>query len=224
MVVERRWRIGLRTLALGYLALLLLLPVAVIFYRTFEHGIGAVWDSVTTPAAVHAFWLTVEVTVIAVPLNTVFGILAALALVRGGFRGKALLRRADRPAVRRLAGRDRPVADPGLRHARAGSATSSPTPGSRSSSRCPGSCWRRSSSRCRSSCARSRRCCARSATSRSRPPRRSAPRLADVLAGHAAVDPLGHRLRRRAVGRALHRRVRRRQRRLAARSPARPRR
>ena len=90
MVVERRWRIGLRTVALAYLALLLLLPVGLIFYRTFEHGIGAVWDSVTTPAAIHAFSLTLEVTLIAVPLNTVFGILAALALARGEFRGKAL--------------------------------------------------------------------------------------------------------------------------------------
>jgi sulfate/thiosulfate transport system permease protein len=91
VVVERRWRIGLRTLALGYLALLLLLPVAVIFYRTFEHGIGAVWDSITTPAAIHAFWLTIEIALIAVPLNTIFGVIAALALARGRFRGKAVL-------------------------------------------------------------------------------------------------------------------------------------
>ena len=38
-------RIGLRTLALGYLAVLLLVPVGVVFYRTFEHGVGSVWDS-----------------------------------------------------------------------------------------------------------------------------------------------------------------------------------
>ena len=43
--------------------------------------------------------------------------------------------------------------------------------------------------------------------------------LADVLAHHAAVDPLGRRLRRRALDRARDRRVRRGQRRLAARSP-----
>jgi sulfate transport system permease protein len=65
--------------------------VALIFYRTFEHGIGAVWDSVTTPAAIHAFWLTIEVTAIAVPLNTAFGIVTALVLARGSFRGKWLL-------------------------------------------------------------------------------------------------------------------------------------
>jgi sulfate transport system permease protein len=84
-------RIGLRVVALGYLAALLLFPVALIFYRTFEHGLGAVFDSVTTPAAISAFWLTIEVALIAVPLNTAFGVVTALALARGRFRGKALL-------------------------------------------------------------------------------------------------------------------------------------
>jgi sulfate/thiosulfate transport system permease protein len=91
MVVDRRARIGLRLLALAYLAGLLLVPVGVVFYRTFEHGLGFVWDSVTTPAAIHAFWLTVEIALIAVPLNTVLGVVTALALVRGRFRGKAVL-------------------------------------------------------------------------------------------------------------------------------------
>jgi sulfate transport system permease protein len=83
-------RIGLRVVALAYLAALLFVPVGLIFYRTFEHGVGAVWDSITTPAAISAFWLTIEVTLIAVPLNTAFGVLAALALARDRFRGKAL--------------------------------------------------------------------------------------------------------------------------------------
>jgi sulfate transport system permease protein len=83
-------RIGLRIVALAYLAALLFVPVGLVFYRTFEHGLGAVWDSVTTPAAISAFWLTIEVTLIAVPLNAAFGVLAALALARGRFPGKAL--------------------------------------------------------------------------------------------------------------------------------------
>jgi len=91
MAVERRWRIGLRTAALAYLTVLLLVPVGTVFYRTFEHGVGAVWDSITTPAAISAFWLTIELAAIAVPLNAIFGVCAALALVRGRFRGKALL-------------------------------------------------------------------------------------------------------------------------------------
>jgi sulfate/thiosulfate transport system permease protein len=91
MIVERRWRIGLRVVALSWFLLLLLAPVGLVFYRTFEHGVGAVIDSITTPAAVSAFWLTIEVTAIAVPLNAIVGVLMALALARGRFRGKALL-------------------------------------------------------------------------------------------------------------------------------------
>jgi sulfate transport system permease protein len=87
---SRRSRLTLRIVALGYLAVLLVVPVAVVFYRTFEDGLGAVWDSVTTPAAISAFWLTIEVALIAVPLNAIFGVLAAIALVRGRFRGKRL--------------------------------------------------------------------------------------------------------------------------------------
>jgi sulfate/thiosulfate transport system permease protein len=91
MSVSRRTRIGLRVAALGYLSVLLLVPVGLVFYRTLEPGLGAVVDSVTTPAAISAFWLTLEIAAIAVPLNTIFGVLTALVLVRGRFRGKALL-------------------------------------------------------------------------------------------------------------------------------------
>jgi sulfate transport system permease protein len=85
-----RGRLGLRSVALGYLGLLLVLPVGFVFYKTFEHGLDAAWKSVTTPEAQHAFWLTVELVAIAVPLNTLFGVLAAVAIVRHRFRGRAL--------------------------------------------------------------------------------------------------------------------------------------
>jgi sulfate transport system permease protein len=91
MSVDRRVRLSLRTLVLGYLAVLLLVPVGLVFYRTFEHGLTPVWQAITTPAAVHAFWLTLEIALIAVPLNTIFGVITALALVRGRFRGKAVV-------------------------------------------------------------------------------------------------------------------------------------
>jgi sulfate transport system permease protein len=87
---SRASRLALRVVALGYLAVLLVVPVGLVFYRTFENGLGAVYDSITTPAAISAFVLTLEVAVIAVPLNAIFGVLAALALVRGRFRGKRL--------------------------------------------------------------------------------------------------------------------------------------
>jgi sulfate transport system permease protein len=83
--------LGVRSIALGYLALLLLAPLAMIFYRTFEHGVGPVWNAVTQPNAQHAFWLSLEVVAIAVPLNTVFGVGMALLLERGRFRGKGVL-------------------------------------------------------------------------------------------------------------------------------------
>jgi sulfate transport system permease protein len=86
-----RARIGLRVVALLYLAVLLLIPVGVVLYRTFEHGVAGVWASITTPAAIHAFWLTIEVTAIVVPLVTVFGVVLAHVLVRKRFRGKALV-------------------------------------------------------------------------------------------------------------------------------------
>ena len=84
-------RLALRFLGLAYLAMLLLMPVGLVFYRTFESGFGPFWDSITTPAAISAFWLTILVAAIAVPLNTIFGVIAALVLARGKFRGKALL-------------------------------------------------------------------------------------------------------------------------------------
>jgi sulfate transport system permease protein len=84
-------RYGLRFVALAYLALLLLAPVGMVFYRAFEQGLGAFFDAITSPAAVHAFQLTLLITAIAVPANTIFGILCALAIVRKPFRGKGLL-------------------------------------------------------------------------------------------------------------------------------------
>jgi sulfate/thiosulfate transport system permease protein len=86
-----RARLALRTAALSYLALLLTLPVGLVFYRAFEHGLGAAWHSVTTPEAQHAFWLTCLMVGVAVPLNTLFGVLCAHAIVRQRFRGRALL-------------------------------------------------------------------------------------------------------------------------------------
>jgi sulfate transport system permease protein len=87
----RTRKLAVRTLALSYLALLLLGPVVMIFYRTFEHGLTPVWNAVTAPNAMHAFWLSLEIVVIAVPLNTAFGVGMALLLERGRFRGKSVL-------------------------------------------------------------------------------------------------------------------------------------
>jgi sulfate/thiosulfate transport system permease protein len=89
--ISRRATISLRAAALLYLTLLLLLPLVVIFGRTFEHGVGAAWGWMTTPAAISALSLTLIIAVVAVPLNTIFGIGAALVIVRGRGRLKAVL-------------------------------------------------------------------------------------------------------------------------------------
>src|SRR5947209_34202 len=84
-------KLALRFVALGYLAMLLLLPVGMIVWRTFEGGVGPVWRALTSPDAVHALWLTVLIAALAVPANTIFGVLCALLLVRREFSGKSLL-------------------------------------------------------------------------------------------------------------------------------------
>ncbi len=81
----------LRLVGLSYLAVLLAAPVGLVFWRTFEHGIGPAWDAVTTPAAKHAFVLTIIIAAIAVPANTIFGVICALAIVRRRFPGKGIV-------------------------------------------------------------------------------------------------------------------------------------
>jgi sulfate transport system permease protein len=90
----RASRYGLRTVALGYLALLLVFPVMLIFYKAFEDGFAVAWEAVTTPEAQHAIYLTVLMVVISIPITTVFGIAAALVIVRQRFPGRSLLNAA----------------------------------------------------------------------------------------------------------------------------------
>ena len=89
--LSRPARLSLRSIALLYLAALLLVPLGLIFYRTFEHGLSQPIDAVTSSDGLHAFWLTILCVGIAVPLNTIFGVITALVLVRQDFRGKSLV-------------------------------------------------------------------------------------------------------------------------------------
>jgi sulfate/thiosulfate transport system permease protein len=85
----RRWL--LRAAALGYLLVVLLGPLAMLFWRAFEHGVHGAWAALSDPDTIHAFQVTLIATAIAVPLNTVFGIACALAIVRRKFPGKGLV-------------------------------------------------------------------------------------------------------------------------------------
>ena len=61
---------------------MLVLPLSMILFRTFEDGLAPVWAALTDPLFLSAFKLTLIAVLIAVPLNTVFGVLCAIALVR----------------------------------------------------------------------------------------------------------------------------------------------
>jgi sulfate/thiosulfate transport system permease protein len=82
---------ALRFVSLGYLVVLLVAPVSYVFWKTFEHGFGPAWEAVTTPNAVNALKVTLILTAIAVPANTLFGILCALAIVRHRFPGAGIV-------------------------------------------------------------------------------------------------------------------------------------
>ncbi len=82
---------GLRSVAFGYLGVLLLAPVAMIFYKTFEHGLGPPVEAMTSPEALHSIQLTLLMVAIAVPLNTIFGVGCALLLVRHRWWGNGVI-------------------------------------------------------------------------------------------------------------------------------------
>ena len=84
-------RLALRSTALFYLAALLVLPVGLILYRAFEKGLAPVIESLTTPQAMHAFYLTFLVVAIAVPLNTLFGVTTSLLIVRTKMPGRRIM-------------------------------------------------------------------------------------------------------------------------------------
>ncbi len=73
---------ALRYSVLLYLAALLMIPVGMITYRTFEHGVGPVWSALTTQPARHAAWLSIEIALISVPLNVIFGVGTAWLIAR----------------------------------------------------------------------------------------------------------------------------------------------
>ena len=98
MNLSRRTVLGLRSIALLYLLVLLVLPISVILYRSFERGFGEFWAWITTPAAISALQLSLLIVAIVVPLNVIFGVLVALessgdkaALEALGWVGSAIL-------------------------------------------------------------------------------------------------------------------------------------
>jgi len=87
----RRTALGLRTLAVGYVGLLVLLPIGVLVYQALKPGLSLFGDTLTDPDTVHAYEVTAIVAGVALAIDVVFGVAAAVLLVRYRFPGRRLL-------------------------------------------------------------------------------------------------------------------------------------
>jgi len=84
-------RVTLTAVALVFVALFLVVPLAAVFVQALEKGAGAYLAAVREPMALAALRLTLLTAAIAVPLNLVFGVAAAWAVAKFDFTGKSLL-------------------------------------------------------------------------------------------------------------------------------------
>jgi len=92
VTTERFWvRLGLIALAVGFMVLFLLLPLAAVFVEALRAGLGTYLESITEPDAIAAIKLTLLVAAIAVPCNVVFGLAASWAIAKFEFKGKSFL-------------------------------------------------------------------------------------------------------------------------------------
>ena len=87
----RRGRRAIIALALLWVSLLLLLPLAAIVWTVARAGLSSVAHTLTQPDVLHAFQLTLIITVITVLITGVFGVIVAWVLVRQRFHGRSLL-------------------------------------------------------------------------------------------------------------------------------------
>lgn len=81
----------LLAVALGYMGILVLLPLVAVFFEAFQQGVDAYLKALKQPHAIAAIKLTLLVAAIAVPFNLVFGICASWAIAKFNFAGKRLL-------------------------------------------------------------------------------------------------------------------------------------
>lgn len=81
-------RLAIRFVAVGYVLVLIGVPLGLVGYKTFRRGLGPFWDSLTDEHMVHAFSVTGYAAVYAVILNTVLGVGISLLLVRYRFFGR----------------------------------------------------------------------------------------------------------------------------------------
>jgi sulfate/thiosulfate transport system permease protein len=80
-----------RGIAMAYLSIVALIPLAAVLFKSLDAGLGSFWDAVSSPQAVAALRLTLIVSVVVVVINAITGTLIAWVLVRDEFRGKGIV-------------------------------------------------------------------------------------------------------------------------------------
>ncbi|WP_395775089.1 sulfate ABC transporter permease subunit CysW [Agrobacterium pusense] len=84
-------RLALIAIAFVFLAAFLVLPLVSVFFEAFRKGAESFWEAIVEPDALSAIRLTLLVAAISVPLNLIFGVMAAWAIAKFEFKGKAFL-------------------------------------------------------------------------------------------------------------------------------------
>ena len=84
-----RW--SLIAITIAFISLFICLPLGLVIYQALSKGLQAYWAALSQPDTWSAIKLTLLVAVITVPLNTLFGVIAAWAITRFEFKGKSLL-------------------------------------------------------------------------------------------------------------------------------------
>ncbi len=84
-------KLTLGSIAIAFVGLFLVLPLIVVFHEAFKGGLAHAWTTITDPDTLAAIKLSLIAAVIAVPLNTVFGVAAAWCIAKFDFRGKTFL-------------------------------------------------------------------------------------------------------------------------------------
>lgn len=89
---QRKWaKYGLIALVFAYFGLILLVPTAYVFIGAFSNGLAGFLGTLASREFLNALKLTLMAVAIAVPLNVIFGLCAALVLARKSFRGRTFL-------------------------------------------------------------------------------------------------------------------------------------
>jgi sulfate/thiosulfate transport system permease protein len=93
-VTQKKLTSGQKTLigiAIAFLAVIIYIPALNVFYQAFKNGVAPFFSNLVDPEFLSAVRLTVLLAIIAVPVNTIFGLCAAWAITRRNFWGRSFL-------------------------------------------------------------------------------------------------------------------------------------